>query len=269
MSTAQQGKWVVPNPQIPRSFGLMNIVFGALLLLTALGYGFWYLYTPTFMKQMQTTVKAEQDREKVDRETKIADLKKQEAEAKTDEEKKSLTEERKDLEIEKKVTTPILDFSNMNPMADKRVATYYAIEVSASVILNVLMIVSGAALMGLTEWGRRLAILVSQLKIARWIAMTIVQLVLILPIGMEMSQKAMAQMEVQIKAQPGGAGMPPMRQFVQIGMIFSAVWMIFAAAIACIYPALEWWYLSRPPSRAACMKLPAKPETDLTWETTA
>jgi hypothetical protein len=63
--------------------------------------------------------------------------------------------------------------------------------------------------------------------------------------------------------------MPPMNQFVQIGMIFSAVWMIFAAVIACIYPALEWWYLSRPAARAACMKLPPKPETDLTWETTA
>ncbi len=134
-----------------------------------------------------------------------------------------------------------MDFSTMNVMADKRIAVYTVIELSAAVILNVLMIVSGAALMGLTEWGRRLAILVSQLKIARWIAMTIAQLVLVLPVSMEISQKAMAQVEVQIKAQPGGAGMPPMRQFVQIGMIFAAVWMVFAAAIACIYPALQWW----------------------------
>ena len=48
MVKEQQGKWVVPNPQIPRSFGLMNIIFGSLMLLLALGYGFWYLYTPTF-----------------------------------------------------------------------------------------------------------------------------------------------------------------------------------------------------------------------------
>ena len=38
----QQGKWVVPNPQIPRSFGLMNIIFGAIMvLLLAMGYGVW------------------------------------------------------------------------------------------------------------------------------------------------------------------------------------------------------------------------------------
>ena len=43
-----QGKWVVPNPQVPRSFGIMNIVFGSLLLLVGAGYGCWYLYSPTF-----------------------------------------------------------------------------------------------------------------------------------------------------------------------------------------------------------------------------
>ncbi len=67
----------------------MNIIFGAFLLLFAIGSGIVTIYTPTFMKQMQTTVKAEQDREKTDRETKIADLKKQEAEAKTEEEKRA------------------------------------------------------------------------------------------------------------------------------------------------------------------------------------
>jgi len=247
----------------------MNIVFGSLLLLVALGYGAWFLYTPTLMRQVQTQVKAEQDRAKAERDTKIADLKKQEAEAKTEEEKKILAQERKDAENEKTVSAPFMDFSSMNPMADKRIAVYYAIEVSAAVILNVLMIVSGAALMGLTEWGRRLAIRVAQLKIARWIAMTITQMVLVLPIMMETSQKAMASLEAQVKARPGGATMPAMNQFVQIGMIFSAIGMIFVAAIACIYPALAWWYLNRPPARAACMKLPEKPETDLTWETTA
>ena len=32
MVKPQQGTWVVPNPQIPRTFGIMNIVFGAILL---------------------------------------------------------------------------------------------------------------------------------------------------------------------------------------------------------------------------------------------
>ena len=70
------------------------------------------------------------------------------------------------------------------------------------------MIISGAGLIGLTEWARRLAIRVAQLKILRWIAMTVVLWSWSCPMTMEMTQKAMAAAEAQIKAE-GGA--PPCR----------------------------------------------------------
>jgi hypothetical protein len=46
--------------------------------------------------------------------------------------------------------------------------------------------------------------------------------------------------------------------------------MVFGAIVACVYPALEWWYLSRPAARAACLTQPKpeSPEADLQWETT-
>ena len=188
MVIEQQGKWVVPNPQVPRSFGLMNIIFGSLLLLLALGHGFWYLYTPTFTRQMQERLnKAEADA-KAERDERIANLKKLEAEAKTKEEKAVLKDELDS--IEKKTSVSVMPFSNlssMNVMSDKRIAAYYAVEVSAAVILNVLMIVSGAGLLGLAEWARRMAIVVAQLKILRWIAMTVTLMVLVLPVTMEMT----------------------------------------------------------------------------------
>jgi hypothetical protein len=271
MVIEQRGKWVVPNPQLPRSFGLMNIIFGSLLLLLALGLGFWYLYTPTFTRQMQESVnKIEADR-KAEHDERIADLKKQEAEAKTQEERESLKEERASIEKKTGVSVvPFGDLSSMNAMSDKRIAAYYAIEVSAAVILNVLMIVSGAGLLGLAEWARRMAIVVAQLKILRWIAMTVALFVLVLPVSMEMAEKAVAAAQAQINAQ--GAAMPmPMSGFIRFGMIFAAVWHVFCAIVAFVYPALVWWYLSRPPARAACMKQPEpeKPEHDHAWETTA
>lgn len=272
MVKAQQGKWVVPNPQIPRSFGLMNIIFGSLLLLTALGHGFWYLYTPTFTRQMQERVKQVEDKAKSERDEKIADLKKQEAAAKTKEEKETLKDER--VELEKNIgvnVMPLSEFTGMNVMADKRIAAYYAVEVSAAVVLNVLMIVSGAGLLGLREWARRMAIIVAQLKILRWLAMTVLMMVLVLPVSMEFSQKAMAAVEAQIKAQGAGAAMPvPMSEFIRLGMIVSAVWQVFCAIVACVYPALLWWYVSRPPARAACMKQPEpeQQEPNLEWQPT-
>jgi hypothetical protein len=271
MVIEQKGKWVVPNPQVPRSFGLMNIIFGSLLLLLALGHGFWYLYTPTFTRQMQEGVKKIEADRKADRDERLADLKKQEADAKTEEEKESLKDEQALVEKNTRVSVvPFGDLSSMNAMSDKRIAAYYAVEVSAAVILNVLMIVSGAGLLGLAEWARRMAIVVAQLKILRWIAMTVALMVLVLPVTMEMTEKAMAAAEAQVNAQ--GAAMPlPMSQFLRFGMIFAAVWQVFCAIVAIVYPALLWWYLSRPPARAACMKQPEpeKPEHDHAWGTTA
>jgi hypothetical protein len=48
-------------------------------------------------------------------------------------------------------------------------------------------------------------------------------------------------------------------------MMFGAVVMVFTAIVACVYPALEWWYLTRPAARAACMKQskPELPEAEL------
>jgi hypothetical protein len=273
MVIEQQGKWVVPNPQVPRSFGLMNIIFGSLLLLLALGHGFWYLYTPTFTRQMQERVKKVEADQKAERDERIAELKKEEAAAKTKEEKQELKDEL--AAIEKKASVSVVPFSNlssMNVMSDKRIAAYYAVEVSAAVILNVLMIVCGAGLMGLSDWARRMAILVAQLKILRWIVMTVLIMVLVLPVTMEITEKAMAAAEAQIKAQGSGAAMPvPMSELVRFGMIFSAVWQVFCAIVACVYPALMWWYLSRPPARAACMRQPEpeKKEPNLEWGTTA
>ena len=62
------------------------------------------------------------------------------------------------------------------------------------------MIVAGGGLMGLTEWARRLAIRVAQLKILRWVAMIVTTMVMILPMTMESTQKAMRALEAQIKA---------------------------------------------------------------------
>jgi hypothetical protein len=257
MVKSQEGKWVVPNPQIPRSFGLMNILFGSLMLLVAIGYGLAYVYAPTIQKMFQfTSIKAQQDKLKIERADKIAELKSKEAAAKTEEEKLDLADERKKLEA---MPTPDLsaleELQDMNDYNEPRLAVFHILEISASIVLNVLMIVSGGGLMALREWARRLSIRVAQLKMLRWAAMAVTTMVMILPMTIERTQKAMPALEAQMLAQ--GAPVPAismMTTFMRWSMMAGAVVMVFAALIACVYPALAWWYLSRPPARAACMK---------------
>jgi cell division protein FtsB len=272
MVKEQQGKWVVPNPQIPRSFGMMNIIFGSLMLLVALGYGCWFLYMPTFTKQMQTRMNEQQAQMKAENDEKIVELKKKEEAAKTEEEKQDLKAERE--LVEKRNQVDLSEFGNLmgtNIMNDPRAAAFYYGEILAAIVLNVLMIVAGAGLLGLTEWGRRLGILVAQLKILRWIVMTALTMTIVLPISMEVTQKAMKAVEVQMKMQGGARATPfPMTEFARIGVIIGAVWIVFTAIVASVYPAMMWWYLSRPAARAACMDRPKPelPEPDPQWETT-
>ena len=91
MVKEQAGKWVVPNPQIPRSFGLMNIVFGILmLLLPRLATGLVMPVATDLQKQFQSPDQAQQEKQKADRADKIAELKAQETAAKTEEEKQDI-----------------------------------------------------------------------------------------------------------------------------------------------------------------------------------
>ncbi len=150
----------------------------------------------------------------------------------------------------------------MTGLSDRRIVVYYAVTLVTGIILNILMIVAGAGLMRLTEWGRRLGILLAELKIVRWLLITVVSMVLILPISLDRSQKMMAKMN----AQSGGTAAPfGPSDLARLGAIVGAVSTIFSAIIASIYPALTIWFLTRPPARAACLRgLKARAPENLT-----
>ena len=266
-----EGKWVVPNPQIPRTFGMMNLVFGVLLLLTAAGYLAWFVYYPRFQAQMVTRLKNQAAAQKAQREAKLAELKSNEQAAKTrekaaktkedaekaKEEKDSIVEERVALEdrVEPDLSA-MTDLMSWDVMADMRLKIYYLSETISSILLNVLMAISGGGLLALAEWGRRLAIGVAWLKIVRWVCMIFVTMVLILPMTMEKTDKMFQSIQTQVSAKSGGPAAVPMVGFGQITAIFGAIVMVFGALVASIYPVLSLWFLTRPPTRAACYKVP-------------
>jgi cell division protein FtsB len=166
MASQPRSQWVVPNTGIPRTFGLLNVIFGVLLLLGGIGSVAWVLMAPTIGKAMQAQRRETLAKANAEREARIADLKKQEAAAKTEAEKEQLRTEREAAESVPEPPEPP-DVTIWDTYADPRYRAYFCGEVSLGIVLNIAMIVAGAGLLATAEWGRRLAIGVAWGKIVR------------------------------------------------------------------------------------------------------
>jgi hypothetical protein len=259
MGDQVEGKWVVPNPQIPRTFGILNIVFGILLILFSVYNLVMIVVGPKLQSAVMSSMKETQASQKAVRDSKIAELKKKEAAAKTKEEKEPITEEREALEKSGEPDVSAMMGPAMGLTHNKTYIAYTYVESISSIILNVLMIISGVGLLRLSQWACTLALGVAWVKILRWILIVIVTLVVIVPMTTEVTQKMLQEIDRQAKAKGGGGGTPfPMASLAQFQAIASAVLSVMSALVAVIYPSLTLWFLTRPATRAAFL-VRAKP----------
>jgi hypothetical protein len=247
MASQPRSQWVVPNTGIPRTFGLLNVIFGVMLLLGGIGSVAWVLMAPTIGKAMQAQRRGTLAKAKAEREARIADLKKQEAAAKTEAEKEQLRTEREAAESVPEPPEPP-DVTIWDTYADPRYRAYFCGEVSLGIVLNIAMIVAGAGLLATAEWGRRLAIGVAWGKIVRLVAMAVITLTVIVPMTAEYTQPSLDKIAAQ--ARLGGPAMS--NQMAQVMPILGAVGAVGFTVVGSIYPGLAIWFLTRPRARAAC-----------------
>jgi len=253
MEKQQAGQWVVPNPQIPRSFGLMNIIFGGLFLLFGIGSAAWTYIAPRFTQQIQVSMQQQLEQAKTKRQGEIAALKEKLKAAKTEEEKKDLETELKALESNEG-PDPAMFNDMMTLGSDIRLVIYQWTELSVGILLNVLTIIAGVGLLGLAEWSRKMAISVAWLKIAKWTAVVFFTMVVIVPLTAEKMQKMFTKIEAQAAAKGArGAQGFPMGGLAELTAVMTAVGSVGMAVVASIYPAISIWFLTRPRARAACL----------------
>ena len=126
MVQKEEGKWVVPNPQVLRTFGFLNMIFGILLLLFgAYSIVMWFI-GPMIQNAVATQMKEQQAAKKAERDAKIAELKKKEEAAKTKEEKESIADEREPLEGDVEPDLSGFMGKAMGMSTDKRMVVYTA-----------------------------------------------------------------------------------------------------------------------------------------------
>jgi hypothetical protein len=255
MDSTNASGYVVPLPRIPKVIGILNIVFGAGLVACGLCSGMYAAMTPTIMKAMSQVTKKAEDDLKGQMKAQLDTLAEEETKAETDEEKAKIAAKRQEIanELKRPVLIPTMDFSKMG-MDDPKFMAYWWADVVTSLVLNVLMLLSGIALVRFKPVGIKLALWVAGLKIARLIAVYGYFVLAIVPVLSQKIGQVVIEMLQQQQATLGKPMPPGMDtgMFVRVYSIMYSISGIAMIVLGSIYPIVCLWLLSRPGARAAC-----------------
>jgi hypothetical protein len=241
-----------PRTGIPKTIGVLNIVFGALLLLCGICFGLSLAMQlamgPMFAGQQQQI----QQMLEADRRQKLQELQDLEQAAQDEKEKAAIQARQKALQAQ-----PIPKMPDMAKFTqDMGLQAYGIADVVTGLILNILMVISGVGLVSLKEWGRRLGLCVAILKIVRLIALYSIFILVVVPnitkTFMSMFQEMFEEMA---KVAPPGQRVPGAAEMGQMGTGLGIMFTAYAIGmiiLGVIYPIIVLILLSRPQAKAAC-----------------
>jgi hypothetical protein len=234
----------------PKTIGILNIIFGCVMILCGVCAGFYLAVFAAMGPLMAQTQQQMQARMDAQQQAQIKALEDQEKAGKTPEEKAAIR-----AEIAKVQTTPapkMPDIKKMYGMDKPEVAAWAIGEAITGMILNLAMIVAGIALVGFREWGRIMALWVAAIKILRLLALYGYCIVVVVPL---VAKGQMEAIEEMMRSMPAGGGGFNAQQLNQVGTIYGTLYTVSAISMmvfGIIYPVVTLIVLTRPGAKAAC-----------------
>jgi hypothetical protein len=242
-----------PRTAIPKTIGILNIVFGSLLLLCVICSGLSLamqsaMMGPMFAAQQQQL----QQIQEADRQQKLLELDNLEQAAQNDNEKAAIQARRQALKAQ-----PVPKMPDMAKFMQNRSLQVYGIaDFVTGLILNVLMVVSGIGLVCYKEWGRQLGLWVAALKIVRLVALQTTFILVVVPDMTKAFTDMFQEMFQEVaKAGPPGQRVPGAAEIAQMGTAMGIMYTAMAIGmviLGVIYPIIVLILLSRPRVKTAC-----------------
>jgi hypothetical protein len=242
-----------PNPSMAspgtiKTFGWLNIAFGAILTVCFTCGDGYLLIVPSALRMAEQQQKAVQAQQQAARDAEIRELQIQEDRAETPEAKAEIRTQRVALEaVPPPESPPSLSelFSSLG-LDDPRVKAHYAADAVTGLLVNPLLIVAGVGLVRLKSWGRRMAIWVAGLKLARLALLGASMIFVVQPVT---NGKL-------LQAGPPGAPVGKDAAFMSMEWATGLISLIYIAVCA-VYPIILLVFLTRPGAKAAVAKPPA------------
>jgi hypothetical protein len=264
--TASSG-YVVPQPRIPKVIGILNITFGAGLLMCGLCMGVYVAVLPTMMKAMTQVTKQAEEQQRAQVKTQLGTLEEEEKAAKTEEERIELARKKQELEdsLKRPTLAPTMDMDKMG-LNNPRLVGYMWAEVATGLVMNVALLVSGILLVRFKPSGLRLGLWVAGLKIVRLLLLYSFFIVAIVPwYSRKMAEFAVDMIQQQAPLGRPKGGAPPVDMLIRTYTITYTATGVAVIVAGSIYPLVCLWLLSRPGARAACLGAKKLEETGDAW----
>lgn len=230
---------------IPKTLGILNLVFGVIFMLAGAGTAVQYVMMPMLGDVMEAQQQQIADGIESQQDSALKKLLEDQTAAASEDKKAAIQTQIDQIKNRPRITPP--NMAGMMGMTDRRVMVWGVINGLSGAFLNLLMIISGVGLLLLKGWGRSLAIWVAGLKIIRLIGSTSYYCFVCVPVIAQTMINTMQQMTAQ-------AGPAPQQAPAEMGAWFVGIYCATAvgfAIAASIYPIICLVLLTRSRVKAA------------------
>lgn len=259
-----RGSISIPRqPGIPKTIGILNILFASVLLLCDGCVGASWLFLPItkeLMKAQQANLEAGL---KAELSVKSTSYDAEEKAAATPQEKAAVKARRAETEARLKSQIAVQSsFDDMTAvMTEPRIAGYFVGHVLSGIILNLAMLAVGIGLIRLRHWGRIGSNWVYSLKLGRLLMLCFLQSMILIPAWTIAMLETLRKAEDARAAGTGGAGISADQAGIMIGNLYTLMSIVYLF-IGAIYPITGLILLNRSAARAACDEPAPPPSSD-------
>jgi hypothetical protein len=250
--------YVLPKPGIPKTLGILNVIFGVLLVLVGLCLIGFSLLGPMFVQIAEDQNKQIKARIEVEDKATQKAFDDRVTAAKTDEEKKAIEQERAATPATPRIQTVDLSAAK-DAMNDPTIKAVGYAGIISGLILHVALLISGIGLIRLRPWGRSLALWWGGLQILQTVVFLVISIVVVNPVTRPIQEKQIAKMEEAAKAPGANPALGASLQMTKFMASMEVPLDVLKSLAAMIYPVVLLIMLNGAAARAALL-VGRKPE---------
>jgi hypothetical protein len=253
MSTAEG--LTLPKPGVPKTLGILNIIFGILLTLLGLFGLVVTLLLPVLFQGIEKVAKDERVKAEAAEKAQQKDFDDRIAAATTDEEKKAIEQEKANVPPRPMMNPVDLSFAT-DVFKDRKIMFVNNAGILSGLIVHIMLLIAGVGLIRLAPWGRTLSLWFAVLQIAQIIALLIGTIIYVLPANQANMEKMFAKAEEQAKKQggPGAAGAAGTAQMTKLMGAVAVPMAVAQSLTGMVYPVVLLIMLNGAGARAACLR---------------